>query len=168
MVDSMPADVTVSHSHLAIVLLDTGLCERRVERNNFSQFGEDMNSFVAIKYVSKHLRGHSKLSSVKRGKDMVMRDLGFPVFGGLVSVDMKPLGCIFRYRISRSDTTEDLSGNIKANSINSFLVRSFRSILSFSPNEDKYEVAVDTSHVDEYLRLQGHLQSSLEMPSSVV
>ena len=81
MLESMPADVNVSH----IVLLDTGLCGRRVERNNFSQFGKDLNYFVAAKYVSKPLRGHSKLSSVKRGKAIMVRDLGSPVFCSLVS-----------------------------------------------------------------------------------
>jgi hypothetical protein len=160
-VESIPEAVIVSHNHRAIVLLETGRCGRRVERNNFLHSGRVRNSLVAFKYDSKHFKGHSVLSSLKHGNAIVVRDLGSPVFRGLVSVNVKPSGCFFRNWISRSDRTDDLSGEINASNIRSFLVSNFRHNLSLSPSEDKYEVTLDTSQVDEYLGFEGR---SLAMP----
>ena len=160
-VESIPEAVIVSHNHRAIVLLETGRCGRIGERNNFFLSGRVRNALVAFRYDSKHFKGHSVLSSVKHGNAIAVRDLGSPVFRGLVSVNVKPSGCFFRNWISSSAKTEDLSGDINASNIRSFLVSHFRHNLSLSPSEDKYEVTLDTSHVDEYRGLEGR---SLAMP----
>jgi hypothetical protein len=157
----MPDAVIMSHNHLAIVLFEKGRCGYTVDRNNFLQSGQVRNALVAFKYASKHPKGHSVLSSGKDGNAIAVRDRGSPVLRGCVNVNVKPSGCFFRKLMSSSDRTEDLSGEINASNIRSFLVSNFRHSCSFSPRDDRYDVTWETSHVDEYLGFEGR---SLAMP----
>ena len=56
--ESIPEAVIVSHNHLEIVLLETGRCKRRVEKNIFLHSGAVLNSLVVFQYDSKLFKGH--------------------------------------------------------------------------------------------------------------
>lgn len=61
----------------------------------------------------------------------------------------------FRWSMSSSERTEDRSGDISARSIASFLDISLRDNVSLSPNDDRYEITVETSQFVEYLGFGG-------------
>ena len=63
-------------------------------------------------------------------------------------VNTKPSGCFFRNCISSSERINDLSGDISATNIKSFLVSNLRHRLLLSPSDVIYEVTVETSQVD--------------------
>ena len=94
-------------------------------------------------------------SCTNRGKVTVARDIGFPNFRGLVSVNTTPSGCFFKYLISNSQRTGDRSGDTKANGINNFFVSNLSGNVLFSPKADRYVVTLDTSQVVVYLGFGG-------------
>ena len=81
--------------------------------------------------------------------DTEASDIGSHVLREFVSVNVKPSGCFFKQPMSRSARTEDLSGEIRAKSIASFLESSLRDNVLLFPREDKYAVTLETSHVVE-------------------
>ena len=95
----------------------------------------------------RHARGQSERSSGKLGKDTDDSDVGSPVLRGFVRRKVKPSGRFFRYLVSRSANTEDRSGEINARSITILLESCFRDRVLLSPNDDRYEVTLETSHV---------------------
>ena len=95
----------------------------------------------------RHASGQSERSSGKLGKDTDDSEVGLPVLRGIVRRKVKPSGCFFKYLVSRSANTEDRSGEISARSIASFLDSCLRDKVLLSPNDDRYEVTLETSHV---------------------
>ena len=85
------------------------------------------------------------LSKKKLRQETDDSTVGSPVLRGLVSRKAKPSGCFCKNLVSTSANTEDLSGEIRSKSIISTLVSCLRDKVLLSPNDERYEVTLETS-----------------------